>query len=97
MLSEREKYWQAQLITLTRGLNSPNEWYVQNKRGYRKEKKIFCRRIHSRLEFISCRNQLAFSLYLIYGGFLYDINSCCGNSKQTIVTSLFDLYTELTM
>ena len=36
MLWEREKYWQAQLFTLTRGLNSPNEWYAQNRRGYRK-------------------------------------------------------------
>ena len=40
---------------------------------------------------------LRISLCLLYGGFLYDINSCCGNSKQTIVTSLFDLYTELIM
>ena len=24
---------------------------------------------------------------------IYDINSCCGNSKRTIITSLFDLYT----
>ena len=37
------------------------------------------------------------SLCLLCGGFLYDINSCCGNSKQTIITSLFDLYTELIM
>ena len=36
MLWEREKYWQAQLFTLTHGLNSPNEWYAQNRRGYRK-------------------------------------------------------------
>ena len=38
---------------------------------------------------------LRISLCLLYGGFLYDINSCCGNSKQTIITSLFDLYAEL--
>ena len=36
MLWEREKYWQAQLFTLMHGLNSPNEWYAQNRRGYRK-------------------------------------------------------------
>ena len=29
MLWEREKYWHAQLLTLTHGLNSPNEWYAQ--------------------------------------------------------------------
>ena len=40
---------------------------------------------------------LLISLYSLCGGFLYDINSCCGNSKHTIITSLFDLYTELTM
>ena len=40
---------------------------------------------------------LRISLCLLYGRFLYDINSCCGNSKQTIITSLFDLYTELIM
>ena len=28
---------------------------------------------------------LRISLCLLYGGFLYDINSCCGNSKQTII------------
>ena len=36
ILWEREKYWQAQPFTLTHGLNSPNEWYAQNRRGYRK-------------------------------------------------------------
>ena len=36
-------------------------------------------------------------LCLLCGGFLSDINSCCGNSKQTLITSLFDLYTELIM
>ena len=40
---------------------------------------------------------LRISLCLVYGRFLYDINSCCGNSKHTIITSLFDLYTELIM
>ena len=33
MLWERVKYWQAQLFTLTHGLNSTNEWYAQNRRG----------------------------------------------------------------
>ena len=40
---------------------------------------------------------LRISLCLLYGGFLYDMNSCCENSKQTIITSLFDLYAELIM
>ena len=56
MLWEREKYWQAQLFTLMHGLNSPNEWYAQNRQGYRKQ--IFYHIIYLRLEFISCRNQL---------------------------------------
>ena len=33
---EREKYWQAQLFSLSHGLNNPNEWYALNRRGYRK-------------------------------------------------------------
>ena len=36
MLCEREKYWQAQLFTLTHGFNSPNEWYTQKRKVYRK-------------------------------------------------------------
>ena len=36
ILWEREKYWQAQLFTLTHGLNSISEWYAINRRGYRK-------------------------------------------------------------
>ena len=36
ILWETEKYWQAQLFTLTDGLNSINEWYAINGRGYRK-------------------------------------------------------------
>ena len=47
---------------------------------------IFYRTIYS--EFISYRKQLTFFLCLLYGGFLYDINSCCENSKQTIITSI---------
>ena len=35
--------------------------------------------------------------FLLYSGFLYDINSCCGNSTQTIITWLFDKYIELIM
>ena len=36
VLWEREKYWQAQLFTLSHGINNPNEWYALNRRGYRK-------------------------------------------------------------
>ena len=36
VLWKREKNWQAQLFTLTHGLNSINEWYALNRRGYRK-------------------------------------------------------------
>ena len=36
VLWETEKYWQAQLFTLTHGLNNMNEWYALNRRGYRK-------------------------------------------------------------
>ena len=36
VLWEREKYWQAQLFTLTHGLNNMKECYALNKRGYRK-------------------------------------------------------------
>ena len=36
VLREREKYWQAQLFTLSHGLNNPNERYALNRRGYRK-------------------------------------------------------------
>ena len=36
VLWEREKYWQAQLFTLSHRLNNPNEWYALNRRGYRK-------------------------------------------------------------
>ena len=60
MLWEREKYWQAQLFTLTHGLNSPNEWYAKNRRGYRKTNIIFYHRVYSRLESLSCRNQLMY-------------------------------------
>ena len=36
VLWEREKYWQGQLLSLSHGLNNPNEWYALNIRGYRK-------------------------------------------------------------
>ena len=36
VLWEREKYWEAQLFTLTHGINSMNEWYALNRLGYRK-------------------------------------------------------------
>ena len=31
VLWEREKYWQAQLFTLSHGLNNPSEWYALNR------------------------------------------------------------------
>ena len=34
ILWEKEKHWQAQLFTLTHGLNSINKWYGINRRGY---------------------------------------------------------------
>ena len=34
-----EKYWQAQLFTLTRGMNSTWDWFSINRKGYRKKKK----------------------------------------------------------
>ena len=92
MLWEREKYWQAQLFTLTHGLNSPNN-------GTLKTDEV----IENIIEYIRAWNSyhvetsLRISLCLLRGGFLYDINSCCGNSKQTTITSLFELYTELIM
>ena len=36
VLLEREKYWSAQLFTLTYGLNNMNEWHAINRRSYRK-------------------------------------------------------------
>ena len=36
VLWERKNYWQAQLFTLSHGLNIPNEWYALNRTGYRK-------------------------------------------------------------
>ena len=36
VLWKREKYWQAQLFTLSHELNNPNEWYALNRRSYRK-------------------------------------------------------------
>ena len=32
----REKYWQAQLFTMSHGLNSKTDWYSPNGKGYRK-------------------------------------------------------------
>ena len=34
----REKYWQAQLFTLSHGMNSTWDWYSTNRKGYRKKK-----------------------------------------------------------
>ena len=35
----REKYWQAQLLTLSYGMNSTWDWYRTNRKGYRRKKK----------------------------------------------------------
>ena len=36
----REKYWQAQLFTLSHGMNSTWDWYSTNRKSYRKKKKV---------------------------------------------------------
>ena len=36
-LWSREKYWQAQLFTLSHGMNSSWDWYSTNRKGYRKK------------------------------------------------------------
>ena len=33
-LWKREKYWQAQLFTLTHGMNSLNDWYCKKRKGH---------------------------------------------------------------
>ena len=33
-----EKYWQAQLFTLSHGMNSTWDWYSTNRKGYGKKK-----------------------------------------------------------
>ena len=38
-LWSREKYWQAQLFTLTHGMNSAWDWFSSSSKGYRKKKK----------------------------------------------------------
>ena len=38
-LWSREKYWQAQLFTLTHGMNSTWDWFSCNRKGCRKKKK----------------------------------------------------------
>ena len=35
----REKYWQAQLFTLSHGINSTWDWYSTNRKDYRRKKK----------------------------------------------------------
>ena len=37
-LWSREKFWQAQLFTLSHGMNSTWDWYSTNRKGYRKKK-----------------------------------------------------------
>ena len=34
----REKYWQAQLFTLSHGMNGTWDWYSTSRKGYRKKK-----------------------------------------------------------
>ena len=38
-LCSKEKYWQAQLFTVTHGMNSTCNWFSSNRKGYRKKKK----------------------------------------------------------
>ena len=33
---KREQYWQAQLFTITHGMNSYEDWFSNNRKGYRK-------------------------------------------------------------
>ena len=61
------------------------------------ENKIFYHRIYSRLNSYHLETSSHISLCLLYDEFLYDIHFCCGNSKHTIITSLFDFRTELIM
>ena len=34
-LWDREKYWQAQLFTLTHGMNSLDDWYCKKRKGHK--------------------------------------------------------------
>ena len=36
----REKYWQAQLFTLSHRMNSTWDWYSTSRKGYRKQKQL---------------------------------------------------------
>ena len=36
LLWEREKYWQAQLLTNSNGMNNINDLYSMKRKGYRK-------------------------------------------------------------
>ena len=36
----REKYWQAQLFTLSHRINSTWDWYSTSRKGYRKQKQL---------------------------------------------------------
>ena len=71
--------------------------------GTLKTDEVIENKIYFIIEYIRAWNSydvetsLLISLCSLCGGILYDINSCCGNSKHTIITSLFDLYTELIM
>ena len=66
-----------------------------------KTDKVIENKVYFIIEYICAWNSyhvetnLLISLCSLCGGFLYDISSCCENSKHTIIASLFDLYTEL--
>ena len=36
MLLSREQFWQAQLFTLTHGMNSQEDWFSKERKGFRK-------------------------------------------------------------
>ena len=71
--------------------------------GKLKTDKVIENKVYFIIEYIRAwssyhiETSLLISLCSLCDGFLYDINSCCGNFKHTIITSLFDLYTELIM
>ena len=79
MLWERKKYWQAQRFTLTHGLNSPDGWYAQNRRVYKKIKYFIIEYIRDwNSYYVETSSHI--SLCSLYGRFLYDVDFFCGNS-----------------
>ena len=61
-LWSRGKYWQAQLFTLTHGMNSSWDWFSSNRKGYRKKKK---------LRFITCIQDVSFCTYIYIYVYMY--------------------------